>query len=256
MLILACKKAEVTVMENSDQTAPAKPVDTAKKAADTPRTPVDTTAAVRPEDPNKGKQLNYLALGDSYTIGEAVNAYENFPSQLVNELQKQGLVINPPRIIAQTGWTTGELKEAIVASGVIQKFNFVTLLIGVNNQYRGQSQEIYRSEFKELLQTALEYVRGDKTHVFVVSIPDWGVTPFAKQSGRGIGVISWEIDAFNTINKEETLALGISYTDITAASRNAASDLSLVAADGLHPSAKMYNGWTLALAPAIIKVFK
>ncbi|MHA4893497.1 SGNH/GDSL hydrolase family protein [Pedobacter sp. PWIIR3] len=242
-------------MEIPEQPTPVKPLDTPKKPIDTPKKPVDTVKT-QPVDPNKGKQLNYLALGDSYTIGEAVNASENFPSQLVNQLTKQGLIINPPTIIAKTGWTTDELKTAIAASGVIQKFNFVTLLIGVNNQYRGQSRDTYRKEFKELLQIALDYTSNEKTHVFVISIPDWGVTPFAKQSGRNQQTISQEIDAFNAINKEETLALGISYTDITPASRDAASDLSLVASDGLHPSAKMYTGWAVAVAPAIVKVFK
>ncbi|WP_457287359.1 GDSL-type esterase/lipase family protein [Pedobacter sp. UYP24] len=249
-------------METPEQPSPVKPIDTTKKPIDTPKKVIDTpkkaidTVKIPPVDPNKGKQLNYLALGDSYTIGESVSAADNFPSQLVNQLQSKGLIINPPKIIARTGWTTADLKAAITASGVIQKFNFVTLLIGVNNQYRGESEATYRKEFKELLQTALNFTSNEKTHVFVVSIPDWGVTSFAKQSGRNQQTISMEIDAFNAINKEETLALGISYTDITPASRNAATDLSLVASDGLHPSPKMYNGWAIAVAAEVTKVFK
>lgn len=231
-----------------------KVIDTTKKPADTIKKPVDTVT--KPVDPNQGKQLNYLALGDSYTIGESVDRPQIFPAQLVKQLEKAGLIINPPTIIARTGWTTSELQAAIKVSGGIRKFNFVTLLIGVNNQYRGESTEIYRKEFKELLQTAIDYVSGDKTHVFVVSIPDWGVTPFGRQSGRDVQMISQEIDAFNAINKEETLKLGISYTDITPASRNAATDDSLVASDGLHPSGKMYLDWGMNVAPAILKVFK
>lgn len=231
-----------------------KATDTTKKPADTIKKPVDTVK--KPADPNQGKQLNYLALGDSYTIGESVERTQIFPAQLAKQLEKAGLIINPPTIIARTGWTTSELQTAIKESGVIQKFNFVTLLIGVNNQYRGESKDKYRKEFKELLQTAVDYVKGDKTHVFVVSIPDWGVTPFGKQSGRDQQMIAQEIDSFNTINREETLALGISYTDITPASRNAATDNSLVASDGLHPSGRMYLDWAVNVAPAILKIFK
>ncbi len=255
MLILACKKGNSIAMETPERPTPVKTIDTAKKPIDTPKKAIDTVK-MPTIDPNKGKQLNYLALGDSYTIGESVSTADNFPSQLVAQLQSKGLIINPPTVIAQTGWTTADLKAAIIASGVIQKFNFVTLLIGVNNQYRGESEATYRKEFKELLQTALNYTSNEKTHVFVVSIPDWGVTPFAKQSARNQQTISKEIDVFNAINKEETLALGISYTDITPASKNAAYDLSLIASDGLHPSAKMYNGWAIAVAAQVTKVFK
>ena len=228
--------------------------DTTKKPVDSIKNPVDTTPM--PTDPHQGKRLNYLALGDSYTIGESVERFQNFPNQLVRQLEKAGLIVNNPTIIARTGWTTSELQTAIKNSGVIQKFNFVTLLIGVNNQYRGESRETYRKEYKELLQTAIDYANGDKTHVFVVSIPDWGVTPFGKQSGRDQQQISEEIDAFNAIKKEETLAQGVSYTDITAASRNASTDLSLVATDGLHPSAKMYLDWAIHVVPEVVEAFK
>jgi lysophospholipase L1-like esterase len=255
LLLLACKKSAVVAMENPVTIFPLKPIDTPVKPIDTPKKPVDTVK-VRPEDPNKGKQLNYLALGDSYTIGESVQAPESFPFQLAAQLSKNGLIINPPTIVARTGWTTSELQEGIVRSGVIQKFDIVTLLIGVNNQYRKDSKDVYRKEFKELLKTAIDFAKGNKAHVFVVSIPDWGVTPFGKKSGRSQQETSTEIDAFNKICKEETLALQISYTDITPASRNAASDLSLVASDGLHPSGKMYKDWASNVAPAITKIFK
>ncbi|RZK81772.1 MAG: SGNH/GDSL hydrolase family protein [Pedobacter sp.] len=252
-LLLACKKGNTTVMDNAQQ-KPVTPIDTAKKPV-TPAKPTDTVKP-KPADPNKGKQLNYIALGDSYTIGEAVNSWEAFPYQLAGQLNAGGLIINPPKLIARTGWTTSELKEAIASSGVIQKFDFVTLLIGVNNQYRGESKDTYRKEFKELLQIALNYVNGNKTRVFVVSIPDWGVTNFAKQSGRNQKVISAEIDAFNAINKEETVAMGVSYTDITPGSRLAVDDTSLIANDGLHPSAKMYRQWSDLLSPKLLQVFK
>ncbi|HKG08506.1 MAG TPA: SGNH/GDSL hydrolase family protein [Pedobacter sp.] len=209
-----------------------------------------------PEAQNDPEKINYLALGDSYTIGESVEQLQNFPHLLVDLLSKNGLGVNPPRIIARTGWTTGELITAIENSGLSGKFDFVTLLIGVNNQYRGQSQETYKKEFRQLLQVALNYASGNKEHVFVVSIPDWGVTPFARSAGRDQEKIGKEIDAFNAIGKQEAEALGISFTDITPGSRLAASDLGLIASDGLHPSAKMYKEWVEALAPDVLKILK
>ncbi|MNJ91657.1 GDSL-like Lipase/Acylhydrolase [compost metagenome] len=199
---------------------------------------------------------SYLALGDSYTIGESVAMESNFPYQLAAKLNQEGLDVGQPHIIATTGWTTSELQTAIKEAALKQKFDLVTLLIGVNNQYRGESLSAYRKEFKELLQTALDFANGDKAHVFVVSIPDWGVTPYGLNSGRDQQTIAAEIDAFNAINKEETLAMGVSYTDITAASRRALSDQELVATDGLHYSAKMHAEWVSSLLPAVVKVFK
>ncbi|HTM97557.1 MAG TPA: GDSL-type esterase/lipase family protein [Pedobacter sp.] len=187
--------------------------------------------------------LTYLALGDSYTIGEAVAQNESFPYQFAAQLKLKGLNVADPKIIAKTGWTTDELQAAIKAEKLTQNFDIVTLLIGVNNQYRDYSKEIYRKEFKELLQTALNFAGGNTDRVFVISIPDWGVTPFGLASGRDVKVIAAEIDAFNAINREETLALSISYTDITPSSRKAATDLSLVASDGLHYSGKMHLQW-------------
>jgi len=205
-------------------------------------------------DKEKGK-LSYLALGDSYTIGESVETALNFPNQLVAQLNAKGLAVAAPRIIARTGWTTSELISAIGSSGLTGKFNFVTLLIGVNNQYRGESLETYRKEFKQLLQAAIDYADGNKSHVFVISIPDWGVTSFAKDSGRDPGTIATEIDAFNAVNKQETQALGIGYIDITPGSRLVATDSTLIASDGLHPSAKMYTDWAANTAAAVLKVF-
>ncbi len=200
--------------------------------------------------------LTYLAIGDSYTIGEAVPLSGNFPHQLSKLLKVKGLDVGTPKIIAKTGWTTSELQQGIKTAAINQKFDLVTLLIGVNNQYRGESKTIYRKEFKDLLETAIAFAGGHKAHVFVVSIPDWGATPYGQQSGRDISAIAADIDAFNAINKEETLAHGISYTDITAASRLAASDESLVASDGLHPSEKMYLDWAVQLEPKVIKGLK
>lgn len=205
---------------------------------------------------NSNTPLTYLALGDSYTIGEAVEQKLSFPYQLVSELATQNVFVTTPKIIAKTGWTTDELQSAIKVENVTQKFDIVTLLIGVNNQYRGNPQITYRKEFAALLQTAISYANGNKKHVFVVSIPDWGITPFGKSSGKDIAKISAEIDAFNAIAKEETLAMNVSYTDITLGSRNAGADLSLVATDGLHPSGKMYAEWAVKVSNAIVAAFK
>lgn len=199
---------------------------------------------------------SYLALGDSYTIGESVAMESNFPYQLAAKLNNEGLDVGQPYIIAKTGWTTSELQAAIKEATLKQKFDLVTLLIGVNNQYRGESLSLYRKEFKELLQTAIDFANGDKAHVFVVSIPDWGVTPYGLNSGREQQTIASEIDAFNAINKEETLAMGVSYIDITAASRKALSDKALVAEDGLHYSATMHAEWVASLLPALGKIYR
>lgn len=198
----------------------------------------------------------YLAIGDSYTIGEAVPLESNFPYQLSAALKAKGIDLGKPNIIAKTGWTTDELQAGIGAAGLKEKFKVVTLLIGVNNQYRGGSITTYRKEFKELLQTAIDFAGGIQKHVFVVSIPDWGVTPYGKNSGRDQQTVSGEIDAFNAINKEETLALGIGYIDITPGSRKAATDSELTAGDGLHPSAKMYAAWVSLLSPSVIQQLK
>ena len=198
----------------------------------------------------------YLALGDSYTIGEAVEQRLSFPYQLVEKLKLAGLNVAVPRIIAKTGWTSDELQAAITAAKMMDTYDFVTLLIGVNNQYRGYSAEVYRKEFKELLLTAIGFAGGNKAHVFVVSIPDWGATPFGKDSGKEPQAIGREIDQFNAINRQETLVAGVSYTDITPGSKLASSNVELVASDRLHPSGKMYADWASALLPSIEKTFK
>ncbi|MFD0939961.1 SGNH/GDSL hydrolase family protein [Pedobacter boryungensis] len=214
------------------------------------------TAMIQNPTPTNNSSLNYLALGDSYTIGEAVSQKESFPYQVTAQLNEQGLKFGAPKIIAKTGWTTDELQAAIKAEKITGTYDVVTLLIGVNNQYRGNSQTTYRKEFAALLQTAISFAGGNKKHVFVVSIPDWGVTPFGKGSGRNTTTIAQEIDAFNAICKEETLGMSVKYIDITPGSRNAATDASLVATDGLHPSRKMYSEWAVKISNAIASNFK
>ncbi len=206
--------------------------------------------------PKTTGNFTYLALGDSYTIGESVQPSESFPYQLQKLLKNNGSEVANPKIIATTGWTTDELQAAIKKENLSGTFSFVTLLIGVNNQYRGYPISTYKQEFSELLQTAITYAGGTKSRVFVISIPDWGVTPFGKNSGRSPETIAAEIDRFNAVNQEITLAAGVSYTNITPASRTAATDISLIAADGLHPSAKMYSQWAEALFPKIAAVLK
>lgn len=191
------------------------------------------------------RALRYLALGDSYTIGEAVARAESFPYQLVAQLRGAGFDVAAPEIIARTGWTTDELCAALETLGPRGPFDLVTLLIGVNNQYRGRNAENYRVEFAELLERAIAYAGTAPARVLVLSIPDWGVTPFA----RGRANVSEAIDAYNAINRAETRAHGAHYVEITNASRRAQHDAALLARDGLHPSAKMYAEWAQALVP-------
>ncbi|HYH05818.1 MAG TPA: SGNH/GDSL hydrolase family protein [Thermoanaerobaculia bacterium] len=185
-------------------------------------------------------RTRYLALGDSYTIGERVPASERFPVQLARELG-----IGEPQIIATTGWTTDELNAAIDEANPQGPFELVTLLIGVNNQYRGRDAEQYRGEFAALLQRAIGFAGGNAQNVIVVSIPDWGVTPFAE--GRDRAKIAAEIDRYNAVNREEAARAGARYVDITPTSRG--TDPALVAGDGLHPSGRQYTEWVRLIAP-------
>jgi lysophospholipase L1-like esterase len=200
------------------------------------------------------KKYYYLALGDSYTIGEKVAATDNLPSQVVRFLKDDSLDIEPPRIIATTGWTTDELEAGIEEANSREPFrpayDLVTLLIGVNNQYRNQLVEDYKPAFEALLKRAIRYAGGDPDHVIVLSIPDWGVTPFAM--GRDRKRISREIDAFNAANKNISIQNKVHYIDITAWTRDAVNDPGLLAEDGLHPSGKEYKRWALSVA-AIFK---
>jgi lysophospholipase L1-like esterase len=191
----------------------------------------------------------YLALGDSYTIGESVPAKKSFPYQLADQLIAGGIKVAQPRIIAQTGWTTADLIQAIKLEKLNTKYDFITLLIGVNNQYMNESIDTYRKEFKQLLSTAISCSKGGKATVFVISFPDWTVTPFGKRGSSREAAAS--VDKFNAVNKLETLNAGVNYIDISIVSRLADKDESLIAADGLHPSAKLYSQWVRQLYPAV-----
>lgn len=194
--------------------------------------------------------LTYLALGDSYTIGEAVPQAKSFPYQLAARLNRHGLDVGEPTIMATTGWTTGNLIDAVAKRGLAGKhFSFVTLLIGVNDQYQGLGLDNYKTKFQQVLNIAIQFVGGDKNRVFVLSIPDWGVTRFAQGRAAEIGP---QIDLFNAINKRISDAAGVHYLNVTTISRCAADDPSLIAEDGLHPSGKMYDLWVQELSLLII----
>jgi lysophospholipase L1-like esterase len=195
--------------------------------------------------------LTYLALGDSYTIGQSVPPEQAFPNQLANQLQ--GFKVNAPTIIARTGWTTDQLIYAIGNSDIKSNtYDFVTLLIGVNDQYGGLSQGNYRIKFQQVLNTAIKFAGGIREHVFVLSIPDYGVTPYARGKEATIGP---EIDQFNDINREISSNAKVNYVEITGISKLAANDLTLLADDGLHPSGKMYGMWVDKLKVAVGAVF-
>lgn len=193
--------------------------------------------------------MRFLALGDSYTIGESVQESERWPVQLAALLRGQGFDVSAPQIIARTGWTTDELNVAIDAAQPDGPYALVSLLIGVNNQYRGRSADEYQREFAALLERAIRFAGDNPARVLVLSIPDWGVTPFA--AGRDRGQIAAEIDAFNAINRQEAEFRDVHYVDVTPISREAADDAGLTARDGLHPSGTMYARWAdLALTEA------
>ena len=197
------------------------------------------------------KEVTYLALGDSYTIGESVPLSENFPNQLAKSLNSDSVLVTAPQIVAKTGWTTDELLEAVSKTSFRNKYDIVTLLIGVNNQYRNYDINTFRTEFKRLLNMAVNYASADTKKVYVLSIPDWGVTPFAKSNNRNEEQVGIEIDAYNAICKEEAEKLNITFINITPISRLAKTDVSLLANDGLHPSGKMYQLWVKELTKTI-----
>jgi lysophospholipase L1-like esterase len=192
--------------------------------------------------------LRYLALGDSYTIGEAVAAHERWPAQLVRRLRRDGAAVGEPQIVATTGWTTDELARGIAAAALAPPYGLVSLQIGVNNQYRGRAAGDYRRQFASLLARAVALAGRRAARVVVVSIPDWGVTRFAGELGRDITRVAGELDVYNAIARDETSRAGARFVDVTAISRRHPE---LVAADGLHPSAAQYALWTDVIAPAV-----
>lgn len=201
----------------------------------------ENTTNMTPKPPEiEDSPIYYLALGDSYTIGESVEVAERWPIQLAQALQEADIEVETPRLIAQTGWTTSNLQDAIAEANLTNDFALVSLLIGVNNQYQGKNIEQYTLEFEELLLKAVELAGDDKDNVFVVSIPDYGATPFGASNAEYIGT---QIDMFNAINKEITEKYDIRYFNITPISRQAKENPELTANDGLHPSGEMYRLW-------------
>jgi lysophospholipase L1-like esterase len=199
--------------------------------------------------------LPYLALGDSYTIGEGAAEADRWPVQLASLARAQGLSLASPDIIARTGWTTAELQAAIAASGNHRTdYGLVSLLIGVNNQYRGQSVELYRTEFRQLLGTAVAYAGGKASHVVVLSIPDWGQTPFAQ--GRDQVQIAHDIDQFNAVAQAECRQAGIAFVPITDLTRAAAGEAHQFTTDGLHYTGRQMSQWASRALPVVQGLLK
>jgi acyl-CoA thioesterase I len=214
----------------------------------------NNTIVITPETPViiTKDTVRYLALGDSYTIGQSVLEADRYPVQLKNMLQKEGVLINNPKIIAKTGWRTDNLSSAMDAAKLDSNWTLVTLLIGVNNQYQGQNVSLYEKPFRQLLQRAVALAKGKKERVFVVSIPDYAYTPFGENSGNQAN-ISKELDAYNVVNEQVAKEMGVTYFNITPISREGLKNPDLVANDGLHPSGKMYGRWVDLMFPEIKK---
>lgn len=200
------------------------------------------------------REVTYLALGDSYTIGESVDLTMRWPVQLADRLREDSIYIADPDIIARTGWTTDELMNGIESVNPGNDYDLVSLLIGVNNQYQGRDIYNFRDELVELISIAITCANNEADNVIVLSIPDWGVMPFA--SGRDKDQIAEEIDAFNDVVKQECNYAGVEFFDITEISRRAAYDASLVASDGLHPSGKMYGLWVEKIYSHVYELLK
>ncbi|KAB7767895.1 SGNH/GDSL hydrolase family protein [Xanthomonas maliensis] len=194
--------------------------------------------------------LRYLALGDSYTIGEGVDAAQRWPMQLADGLRAHGWNVGTPEIIATTGWTTDELQAGIAAAAPQGPYDLVSLLIGVNNQYRGWPLDTYRTQFDTLLQHAIALAGEQLRRVFVLSIPDWGLTPFARAQGRDGAQVGAQIDAFNAVAAERCAAASVRFVDITPTSRDGGDAPQMLVDDGLHPSGAMYARWAALALPA------
>ena len=208
-------------------------------------------------DKMEGKTYTYLALGDSYTIGEGVEESERYPNQAVEILKSKNLIFEKPLIIAKTGWTTDELDKGIEDAGIEGKtYDLVTLLIGVNNQYRGRPISDYEIEFQKMLTKAIQFAKGDPKHVLVISIPDWGVTPFAETRGTDREKIAKEIDDCNAAKERISIQLGVKYIDITEEYRKIGALPEMVVEDKLHPSALVYKSWSEKFVKVVLDKMK
>jgi len=193
--------------------------------------------------------MKYLALGDSYTIGEGVAEDQRWPVQLARALRAEGLPVADPRIIATTGWTTDELSAAMDAAEPLGTWGCVSLLVGVNDQYRGRGVDAFRDAFHPLLERALGLVSGGTRRVLVLSIPDWSVTPFGAASGRDLAQVARELDAYNACAEALCAQHGVCFVDVTGISRAWGADPEMLVEDGLHPSGAMYRLWTERALP-------
>ena len=203
---------------------------------------------------NQTKAKTYLALGDSYTIGERVAESERWPVQLAVTMVTSGISVENPKIIARTGWRTDELIEAIAQDDdLAESYDLVSLLIGVNNQYQGQTVETFLPEFEELVQTSIRLAGNNPKNVMVLSIPDYGKTPFAAEKEEEI---EKAINQYNKASRRICRKYKVKYIDITDISRRAKINPLLVADDKLHPSGKMYEEWMKVVAPFAIKRMK
>ncbi len=197
------------------------------------------------------KMYSFLSLGDSYTIGEGVPLYDSFPYQTVQVLRRTGHAFQAPEIIARTGWTTGDLLAGINGVQLLSAYTVVTLLIGVNNQYRGLTVGDYAAQFTQLLAQATG-LAGTPLSVVVLSIPDWGVAPFAAENGQDKRRIALEIDHFNATARAITVRHKLAFIDITTHGRTIGSARTAFATDGLHPAAATYRHWSQLLVQAIV----
>lgn len=198
------------------------------------------------------QNFTLLSLGDSYTIGENVALYESFPYQAVQILRQHQVYFSAPEIIARTGFTASELDAALKANTLLNRYDFVTLLVGVNNQYRGLEVPLFKMEFEELLKKSIALANGKPAHVIVISIPDYSVTPFAQKLDPP--KIAAELEVFNNVCKALSIQYKTQYVNITAASKKAATNAAGLAPDGLHPSAQVYKDWAQKLAALLLKL--
>lgn len=195
----------------------------------------------------------FLALGDSYTVGQSVSAEERWPERLVSLLAERGVALAAPRVIARTGWTTADLGRALAAERPAGPFDLVTLMIGVNDEFQGRGLESYERGFGALLTQAVGLAGGEPRRVLVLSIPDYGVTPFARRAGLDAREVAAEVDRFNAVARAATQRAGAHWVDFTPASRRAAADAELLARDGLHPSGKLHAEWAALVVPAALE---
>lgn len=197
--------------------------------------------------------MRFLALGDSYTIGEGVSEGERWPNQLVARLLDDGLAITDLRVIGRTAWTADELADAIDAENPQGPFDLVTLMVGVNDQYRSRPVDAFAPEYAKLLDRARAFAAGRAWRTIAISIPDWGATPYA--AGRDRDLIAREIEAYNARSRDLAARAGVHWVDVTPASRAVLDDPSLVTADGLHPAGRMYTRWAELIAPVAREAF-